>query len=198
MATDVNLILKNLCDFYNFTGKTVLSVGAGGGQLVTFGRRAKKVLAVDQDLLAIRQLEARLQELDFKDRFELIHADFMEVSMKADVVLFEFSLHEMPDVLAAIEHARSLAPEVVAIDHAPDSQWAYFVCEEALVSNSYKAMADARVREQKLFDTQQVFKNHDELFAKVAIQGPLAIERISRFREQNEIIIPMRYGATLL
>ena len=34
MATDLRLVVQNLLDFYPSAGKTVVSVGAGGGQLV--------------------------------------------------------------------------------------------------------------------------------------------------------------------
>jgi hypothetical protein len=34
MATDLNLIITNLLAFYDFTNKTIVSVGAGGGQRI--------------------------------------------------------------------------------------------------------------------------------------------------------------------
>jgi len=58
MATDVGLILHNLLAFYDFTGKTVVAVGAGGGQLAGYGFQAKRVIAVDRDPAAMDQLKA--------------------------------------------------------------------------------------------------------------------------------------------
>lgn len=44
MATDVNLIIKNLLEFYDFNQKVIVSVGAGGGQFVEYTEDAKNIL----------------------------------------------------------------------------------------------------------------------------------------------------------
>jgi hypothetical protein len=49
MATDINTIIANLMAFYDFRDKTVISVGAGGGQLIEYGRTAGKIIAVEND-----------------------------------------------------------------------------------------------------------------------------------------------------
>jgi hypothetical protein len=40
--------------------------------------------------------------------------------------------------------------------------------------------------------------NYDELYAKVAPQGKLAIERAGRFEGQKDIVIPFSYELNLL
>jgi hypothetical protein len=198
MAADIQQLIKNFCAFFDFTGKTLISVGVGGGQLVEYGRQAIRILAVDQDAAALRQLEVRIADLDFRSKFELCLSDFMQVQEKADVVVFEFSHHEMPDPAAAIAHARTLASDVLVIDHAPGSEWAYYVCEELLVANSYQAMDLAGIRRQRIYATEQRFNHFEELHNKVAVQGALAIDRIEKFIGATQFAIPMRYGITLL
>jgi len=53
MATDINKILKNLYEFYDLADHTIITVGAGGGQLIGYGNKAKKVLAIDYDREAL-------------------------------------------------------------------------------------------------------------------------------------------------
>jgi predicted RNA methylase len=124
MATDVAVVLANLLGFYEFDSKTMISVGAGGGQLAGYGRVAQKVIAVDPDGAALAALAERTRALGIEDRFVLVDKDFMAVSERADVVLFEFCLHEIPDHGGALAHATTLAPDIVVIDHAPGSPWA--------------------------------------------------------------------------
>lgn len=198
MATDVALVVRNLLDFYPFAGKTVVSVGAGGGQLVEYGREARKVLAVDQDVAALQRLAEVVRAKGLSGSFELVHADFFDVSARGDVVLFEFSLHEMPDPARALAHARTLAADVVVLDHSPGSDWAFQTVEEEKVRASTVAMRRFGVRSERVFRAEQRFADHAELLAKVSSQGPLAVERSERFRGATDIVIPFGYGIALL
>lgn len=198
MATDVGLVVRNLLASYTFAGKTVVSVGAGGGQLVEYGRAARRVVAVDGDGEALRRLSGVLATKGLSERFELVCSDVLHVSERGDVVLFEFSLHEMPDPDRALAHARSLAPDVVVLDHAPGSDWAWHVVEEEKVRRSAEAMRRFGVRSERFFLGEQRFADHAELLAKVAVQGPLAVERAERFRGETGIVIPFGYEAVLL
>lgn len=198
MATDVGLVVRNLLEFYPFAGKTVVSVGAGGGQLVEYGREALRVVAVDVDAGALGRLSDVLAARGLADRFELVHSDLLGLAARGDVVLFEFSLHEMPDPSSALRHARSLAPDVVVLDHAPGSEWARHVAEEDKVLRSAEAMRRLGVRAERLFLGEQRFADHAELLAKVSGQGPLAVERAERFRGAPGIVIPFGYGVALL
>ena len=150
MATDVGLVVRNLRGFYPCAGKTVVSGGAGGGQLVGYGREARRVVAVDADAEALRRRSGVLAANGLTERFEPICSDVLDVTVRGDVVLFEFSLHEMPDPERALAHARTLAPDVVVLDHAPDSRWAWHVVEEEKVKRSVEAMRRLGVRAEQI------------------------------------------------
>jgi len=198
MATDIGRIVENLLCFYDFGGRTVVSVGAGGGQFVEFGRKTRKIIAVDQDAEALRQLKTRVASEGLADSFEFVQSDFYDTAKQGDVVLFEFSLHEMPDPLRALQHAQTLAPDIVVLDHAPGSDWTYYIVEEDKVHKSTEAMKRFGIRSQAVFQGEQRFSNHDELLAKVSVQGPEAIERVGVFRGASGIVIRLVYAATLL
>jgi hypothetical protein len=198
MATDVAVVLANLLGFYEFDNKTMISVGAGGGQLAGYGRVAQKVIAVDPDRAALAALAERTRALGIEESFVLLEKDFMEVSERADVVLFEFSLHEIPDHGGALAHAATLAPDIVVIDHAPGSPWAHVVDEDEKVAASWGAVAARGMRRTEDFDAVQRFASYQELFDKVKSQGAEAIRRIERWRGCADITIPMAYRIALL
>jgi predicted RNA methylase len=198
MGTDIGLILQRLLAFYDFSGKNVLAVGAGGGQFAEYARSMRKVLAVDRDLAAMRQLQEAAARLNLQDRFEYWTGDFADCGRRADVVLFEFCLHEMDDPSAAVHKAATLAPEVVVIDHAPGSPWVFFTGEDNKVALSWLALSRMQVMRQCSYAGEQRFAHYDELHAKVKSQGDESIRRIERFREQTNIIIPMTYALALI
>ena len=198
MATDIRQIVDNLRGFHDLQGRVILSVGAGGGQFLDAYRDAARILAVDSDAEALRQLEAAVAARSLQDRVELVQGDFFEVARRAEVILFEFCLHEMPDPAKALERARSLAPEVVVFDHAPGSQWAYHTVEEDKVLRSTEAMEACGIRRRAVFHGEQRFRDYAELRDKVAVQGSTAIERIAPFQDLWDIVIPMDYLAALL
>jgi len=198
MATDVAVILENLLGFYEFDNKVMISVGAGGGQLAGYGRAARKVIAVDPDGAALAALAERIRALGIGDRFVLVEKDFMAVTERADVVLFEFALHEIPDPGAALAHAATVAPDTVIIDHAPGSPWAHAVDETEKVAASWEAAAARGIRCVKDYDAVQLFPSYRELFDKVKSQGAEAIRRIERWRGCTDITIPMAYRIAAL
>jgi predicted RNA methylase len=87
------LMVADLLGFYDLRDKTVLSVGAGGGQLIEYGRAAGKVLALDSDAQALEKLRENLRAAGLEDKFVPVLGDFFEVDLRADTVLFEFGLH---------------------------------------------------------------------------------------------------------
>jgi hypothetical protein len=198
MVTDVRRVVDTLRGFHDLTGRAILSVGAGGGQFLDVYRGASKILAVDSDSAALRQLEAAVSTQGLQAKVVLVQGDFFEVATPAEVVVFEFSLHEMPDPGRALVRARSLAPEVVVFDHAPGSEWTYHTVEEDKVHRSREAMERCRIKRRAVFEGEQRFKDYDELRNKVASQGPTAIDRIARFQGRRDIVIPMGYMAVLL
>ncbi len=198
MATDIGLILKNLLDFYDFGAKTVVAVGAGGGQLAEYARPAQKVVAVDRDAAALKQLRAAAARLGLQERFEYWAGDFAECHCGGDVLLFEFCLHEMADPAGALAKALNLAPDVLVLDHAPGSPWVYYGAEDEKVVRSWQEAGRFPLVRQGSYAAQQRFANYGELFAKVKLQGEESLRRIEEFRERGNIVIPMSYRLALI
>lgn len=193
MATDYRQLTENLHRFYNFTGKVVLYVGAGGRQLLSPSTAAKKLIAIDQNVEALRELGASVENKPKQREVEVIAAEFESVSLRGDVVYFEFCLHEMNDPQEALSHARTLAPDIVVFDHSPGSQWAFYAAEEEKVRRAAEAMNHFGIRRREKFHTAQHFQDHSELLAKVAPQGSVAVERVQQFTGATNIVIPMSY-----
>lgn len=198
MAADYRRMIRNLLEFFDFSGRTVISVGAGGGQFVEYGRSAAKVVAVDQDPAALEVLRERLAQVGLADKFTLAHSDFMEFRESADVVLFEFCLHEMPDPSAALAHARTLTPAVVVMDHWPGSEWAFIVGEEDKAAAAWAAVVSSRPEKTISFEGAQFFKDYEEIWEKVHGQGEKSLARIERFKGLSDFSIPLAYGFALL
>ncbi len=198
LATDYAKLSEDLRRFYDFTGKVVLFVGAGGRQLLDPGTAVKKLVAIDKDVDALRELEREILAKRLQDSVEVVVASFEEVEFRGDTVYFEFCLHEMDDPKKVLARAKSLAPDVVVYDHSPGSKWAYYVVEEDKISRSSIAMERFGIRRRQTFRAEQRFANHAELLAKVSTQGPTAIERAQSFASHTEIVIPMSYELNLL
>jgi len=198
MAADYKKAVADLLAFYDLKDKTVLSVGAGGGQLIEYGRTARRVLALDCDASALERLRENLKAAGLADKFEPVLADFFETGLRADVVLFEFSLHEMADPGAAVERARGLAPAVVVFDHWPGSDWSYVAAEETKVAASWAALGRFPVLKTRRYEAVQLFGAYEELYEKVKGQGPASLDRIAAYKGQTGIRIPMSYGLALI
>lgn len=198
MATDIEAVENNLGSFYDFQDKVVVHVGAGGGQLIGYSELARSVLAVDIDKDAASRLYASVREKGLSHKFEIKVADILSISAEADVVFFEFCLHEMSDPGKALKHARSLAPEILVIDHHPDSQWAWYILESEKASRSCDAIRRFNVMREKSYNADQYFSNYSDLLEKVEVMGDLAIARISDFVGKSDITIKMKYTIALL
>lgn len=200
MAADYALMMQNLISFYDFTGKTLVSIGAGGEQSVRYGHVPWKIVAIDRDAGALELLRTAVARNGLGDRYEFVHGDFltMDLPARGDVALFEFCLHEMTDAALALSRAGRLAPDVVVFDHGRASEWAYYVAEEDKVDRSWNALERFRVVRHKEFATEQRFRDHAELLAKVSPQGETAIRRIARFEGRTGITIPMTYALAVV
>jgi 16S rRNA G966 N2-methylase RsmD len=198
LPTDYAQLTQNLLHFYDFTGKVVLFVGAGVKQLLAPSAGTKKLIAIDKDVEALRELKANIVAKGLQDSMEVLGARFEEVTLHGDVVYFEFCFHEMDDPEKALIHARALAPDIVVYDHSPGSEWIYYGAEEDEVSRSSAVMERFGIRRHQKFRAEQRFKDHAELLAKVGPQGPLAVERAQRFAGATNIVIPMGYELNLL
>jgi ubiquinone/menaquinone biosynthesis C-methylase UbiE len=199
MSTDVAAIVRALLSFHDFTDKTVIAVGAGGGQLATWARAARKVIAVDSDADALSRLAQVVGRLGLADKYEMVPADFHTLELAhADIVLFEFSLHEIPDPAAALRRAKRLAPDVIVIDHAPGSAWAYYTAEEQKVALEWNALESFPARRSRVYEAVQAFNDYSALAEKVRPQGELSLSRIETFRGQTSIKISMSYRIALV
>ena len=198
MGTDLARILGALTSFHDFTDRTVVHVGAGGGRLIGYAASARHVLAVDLDGAAADQLLAAVRMLGLEDRCEVRSGDFLDVAACHDAVLFEFSLHEFPDPSAALRHARALAPDIVIIDHLPDSEWAWHVGEERLLERSWNAVRRFPVRAETRCEAQQAFSDFEELKARLSSCGEIVQRRIARFAGDGPITMAMPYRLALL
>jgi hypothetical protein len=184
--------------FYDFTNKTVLFVGAGGRQLLDPAIQTKKLIAIDQDIEALKQLQTDIASRSLPDSVEVMASRFEDVALSGDVVYFEFCLHEMMDPYQVLLHARSLAPDILVFDHSPGSDWSFYAAEDDKVRHSSEALDRFGVRKRKTFCTEQRFRHHAELQAKLAGQGAVATERARRFAGATDIVIPMNYQLALL
>ena len=198
LATDYFKLSENLSRFYDFTGKVVLFIGAGGRQLLDPATPAKKLMAIDKDVGALRELKENIAAKRLEDSVEVAGVGFEEVTWRGDVVYFEFCLHEMADPERALIHAKSLAPDVVVYDHSPGSEWIYYGAEEDKVARSSAVMEGFGIRRRSAYRAEQRFTSYAELLAKVEPQGPVAVERAQRFASATDIVIPMNYELNLL
>ena len=198
MATDIEQIIKNLSSFYNFNGKTIAHVGAGGGALIDDSNLPPKIIAIDQDEEGLNQLKEQIKNTTFKNNFSYICNDFCKVKISCDTVFFEFCLHEMRNPIKTLNHAKGLAEETIIIDHYTNSEWSWYTCETGKISKSWEAIKNNDVKREEIFDATQIFKNYNELYDKLKVVGHESIKRIEKFKEKNNIIIQMPYGIVLL
>ncbi|HBZ66794.1 MAG TPA: hypothetical protein DEO70_08140 [Bacteroidales bacterium] len=198
MATDIKKIIANLFAFYDFDDQTIISVGAGGGQFIEYGRASKKVIAIDNDKEALGKLKDSLEKSKLLDKYTLINSDFILVNRKGDIVMFEFCLHEMKSPEAAINHALTMAPGVLICDHWPNSEWAYIADETEKVINSWETLKRFNIKKIQQYETVQFFHDYEELFQKVNVQGQRSIDRISQFKDEKNFTVPMPYGFVLI
>lgn len=198
MVTDIKKIIKNLFEFYDFNDQTIISVGAGGGQFIEYGHPSKQVIAIDNDKEALKALENSILKSKLINKFTLINSDFEVVDKKGDVVMFEFCLHEMKNPKAAINHALTMAPNILVNDHWPDSEWAYIIDEKEKVIKSWEALKKFNLKKIQRYDTVQFFHDYEELYQKVKVQGENTINRISQYMDKKDFTIPMSYGFALI
>lgn len=191
---NVSEIINNLLEFYNFNNKTVITVGAGGGQLIGYANNAKNILAIDNNEKAIEQLKENVSKLGLGGKYEYYCSDFFDSNLKADVILFEFCLHEIKNPLKALIKAQDAACDILIVDHLPNSEWAYIADEDLKVLSSNNVLNEFVCKKSAEFKAIQKFSNYDELYNKVSVQGENSISRIKKYIGQRNIEIEMLYG----
>jgi predicted RNA methylase len=193
MAADIELILASLAAFYDFTSKSVIHVGAGGGQMIKAAESACAILAVDSDAEAVTRLREAIAQRRLRVTPRVVQADILDVDTRADVVFFEFCLHEMADPERILAHARALAPEICILDHVQESPWAWHATESEKAARSWAAAERAGIVRTEEHSTPQRFATHAELVAKVGMMGPEAVSRAEVFAGRTDFTIEMRY-----
>ena len=198
MVVDRSELTANLMKFYRFKGKSALCIGAGGGLLLDPKCGVAKVVAVDRDAKALQKFreDARTRWAGTPMRF--IPRMFEEVNVRADVVYLEFCMHMMEDPRKALEHARSLAPDIVAIDHLPGSRWVYYWAGEKEVSGSTEALESFGVRRRQELAAEQRFEDWRALAARLSEEGEESRRRVMELKGVTGIRMPMDYCIYLL
>ncbi len=198
MVVDRSELTRNLTKFYDFEGKTVLYVGAGGGQLLSPLSGVKSVVAIDSnpDSLEGFRREVKTKWAGISVRF--VPRSFEAVDLRGDVVYFEFCLHQMKSPAGALEHASSLASDIVVMDHLPNSEWVYYWAGEPLVLRSTKAIESFGVRRRRRFTAEQIIEGYDALAARLSGLGEESRRRILKLKGTRDITIRMDYGLFLL
>lgn len=171
-------------------------VGVGTGHLFDIRCPSRRLVAIDHNIEALSRDRAILASQGVE--LELLATDFKEAGLLSDVVYFEFCLHEMVDPGATLSHAKTLAPDIVAFDHSRDSPWSFYAAESEQVARSSMAMEGFGVRRRQTVCVEQRFRDYAELCAKLAVQGPLAMERVQKFAGMKDIVIPMTCQLVLL
>jgi SAM-dependent methyltransferase len=198
VATDIAMVIANLTSFYDFKDKSVVHVGAGGGQLVGYAVNARQVVAIDPDAEAIARLRPAIEALGLGGRFTIRQAEFESASDLADVVFFEFCLHEMADPDAALRHARTLAPEALVLDHVPESRWTWHTAETSKTERSWAAVERAGIRADRRFHGRQLFANVEALVTRLASLGEPAVSRARALGDATGIDIEMIYRVAVI
>lgn len=191
-------MIDNFVSFFDFKDKTILSVGAGGGQFIMYASYAKHIIAVDSDLESLNILKQKVESLGFSEKFSFIHSEFEDVDVEADLVFFEFCLHEMNSQSYCINKAKSISKDVLIADHGIESRWAYIANEEIKTQQSWSEIEKFNIRKIRSFITSQYFKNYEELKTKVEVQGKNSIRRIELYRNKVDIRIALQYCLCLI
>lgn len=198
MVVDSRELTANLTKFYDFRGKSALCVGAGGGLLVPPSSGVSKVVAIDRDAEALNRFRTRSEAEWAGTPIRFVPRKFETVRLRGDVVYFEFCMHQMESPRRALEHARSLAQDIVAIDHLPGSDWVYYWAGEAAVLRSTRALESFGVRRRQAFTAEQRFEDREALAARLSGEGEESKRRVSEVKGSKDVRVRMDYGIYLL
>jgi len=198
MVVDRDELTVNLTKFYDFRGKSLLYTGCGLGQLLPPESRVSSVAAIDRDAKALKVFRdvAKTKWAGIPIRF--FPRKFETVTVKGDVAYFEFCMHMMDDPKFTLEHARSLAKDIVILDHLPGSKWVYFWAGEEDVLRSTKTIESFGVKRTMKFMTEQRFEDGKALARRLDRVGKEAKRRILELKDAKDIRMRMDYGLYLL
>ncbi len=191
-------LTANLTKFYDFKGKSVLYVGCGLGQLLPPESGVARVVAIDRDPKALKAFRD-VAKTDWAGiPIEFVPHKFETVRHHGDVAYFEFCMHMMDDPQRTLELARSLAKDVVVMDHLPGSKWVYYWAGDDDVLKSTRTMESFGVRRRKAFVAEQRFEDWKALARRLAGAGQESRRRVIELKGAKDIRMRMDYGLFLL
>ena len=198
MVVDRRELSANLRKFYDFSGKAAVCVGAGGGLLLEPASGVASVVAIDKNAEELEKFRVGSKASWAGTPLQFVPRKFEEVDYRGDVVYFEFCMHMMEDPRKTLEHARSLAQDIVAIDHLPGSKWVYYWAGEDEVRRSTEALESFGIKRRSRFVAEQRFKDWQALADRLTGLGEESRRRVLELKEAKEVHMPMDYCLYLL
>ena len=151
-------------------------------------------MAVDCSKKAIEELKNVIINDNSQGKYELVNDRFENIDCNGDVVVFEFSLHEFPDVPRAIEHAFDMTKEVIIAEHASDSEWICLADEDHNAKRVEEAIKDWEIKRKDEYCAIKEFEDYDDLKRKLGVDEEQSeTHRICEYRGRKEIKIQMKY-----
>lgn len=198
MGINISEIIKNLIGFYNLNGKSIIHVGIGSGIFTGYTNSAKKIFAYDNNPTIENNLRSKLTSEKALDKYEINIIDFFKCKNKADVVFFEFCLHEIEYPLKALEFAKTISDDILIIDHAITSEWSHYTLETEKLKKSWNAINTFTIKKHCTFKEYQHFNYFTDLKTKLSILGEECMKGIEIFENKSDIYIPMPYEICLI
>ena len=198
MVVDRAELSANLAGFYDFRGKSILYVGAGLGQLLRPSSGVKSVVAIDRDPESLNGFRSEAETQWAGIPIEFIPRAFETVEAKGDTVYFEFCMHYMEDPAGTLKRARSLARDIVILDHLPDSEWVYYWAGKEAVSRSIRAIESFGIKRRKALQAEQKFEDWQALATRLAEEGEESKRRVLALKGASDIRMRMDYCLYLL
>ena len=181
-------------EFINCDGKSVLIVGAGGGKLFGYTDSARKVYALDCNNKALDKLKEVIPLDEQGNKYELMCDYFENVNTKVDIVIFEFSLHEIPDTDNALKHAKNLAKRVIVAEHASDSELICLAQEDQNVKKVEEGLKRFEIKKVNEYVTGKEFRDIDDLKIKLGYNVNDNVPRVfESYKNKTNYIVEMKY-----
>ena len=198
MVVDRTELSSNLAKFYDFRGKSVLYVGAGRGQLLRPESGVAKVVAIDRDPDSLDGFRAATATEWAGIPVSFVPQEFETVDTRGDAVYFEFCMHYMEDPSWTLSRARSLARDIVIMDHLPESKWVYYWAGEEAVRKSTRAIETFGVKRRKELAAEQKFEDWRALATRLEGEGAESKRRVLELKGAKDIRMRMDYCLYLL
>ena len=194
MGSYKDSIINNMYDFYDYSNKSVMIVGAGYGKLNGYANNANRIIAVDKDKEALSMLEKALEKDTMNSKYSLINDEMEKVNLNVDCVVFEFVLHQIDDIERAIDHAMRISKNVIMVNHKSNSEWINLVNEQDNAKRVEKVLQKYSIKRYIDYCSYILMSSYDKMVSQ--LQNGLIIEKndpIKRYENRKDISIEMRY-----